>query len=70
MKSSELVKTKVSKYGHAKGTSCLNEYLDKKETEASPVSDRDAVLCIAQCHPNNVHEREIQMFKMTKVTTK
>ena len=44
MKSSELVKTKVSKYGHAKGTSCLNEYLDKKETEASPVSDRDAVL--------------------------
>ena len=44
MKSSELVKTKVSKYGHTKGISCLNEYLDKKETEASPVSDRDAVV--------------------------
>ena len=42
-----------------KVTSCLNEYLDKKETEASPVSDREAVLCIAQRHSTNVHEREI-----------
>ena len=50
MKSSELVKTKVSKYGHAKGTSCLNEYLDKKGTKASPVSDREADFCIAQRH--------------------
>ena len=55
MKSSELVRTKVS----------INEYLDKKETETSSVSDREAVLCIAQRHSINVHEREIQMFKMT-----
>ena len=46
-------------------TSCLYKYLDKKETEASPVSDREVVLGIAQRHFNNVHEREIQKFKMT-----
>ena len=52
-------------YGHMKSTCCFYKYMNKKETEASPVSDREAVLCIAQRHSNNVHEREIQMFKMT-----
>ena len=60
-----IIENKGVMYGHTKFTSCLNEYLDKKETEASPVSDREALLCIAQCHSINVHEREIQMFKMT-----
>ena len=53
------------KYGHIKGTCCFYKYVNKKETEAAPVSDRGAVLCIAQRQSHNVPEREIQMFKMT-----
>ena len=60
-----IIENKGVKYGHTKVTSCLNEYLDKKEPEAAPESDREAVLCIAQRHSINVYEGEIQMFNMT-----
>ena len=52
-----IIENKGVKNGHTKVTSCLNEYLDKKESEAAPVSDREAVLCIAQRHSINVHEK-------------
>ena len=62
---------KSVKYGLMNATSCLNKYLNKKETEASPVCDKGAVSVHAQFSlSHSGHEREIQMVKMTKVTTK
>ena len=44
----------------------------RRRPEAAPVSDRGVVFCACavQLYPHSVHEREIQIFKMTKVTTK